>query len=643
MATRLMQTNFTAGELDPRLMAQNRLKAYFNGAEAMRNVIVQPQGGFRLRPGLMKVLDVLVNAADEYLPIAFNFNAEQLYLLVFGDLRFDVIIVDPTGYNDIFISSGAQPYTAAQLPLVNWAQSADTLLTVHPDVAPYRFIRISHSSWSVAAIPFTNIPNFDFGSGPEPVMSATRGWPRAITFFQQRLWLAGLRSRPQTILASKTGDFLNLDTGTTADDDGLDFTLDTDQINPIVNLHAGKSLQIFTTGSEFIVDPGAAPVTPKNVVVREQTRRGSKPGVRPGELDGATYYVQYRGRALRQFAFVDTEQVYKATNISIVAPHLIIDPRSLAVRKSSRLDDADFILMANSDGTATVFTSLREEEVKAFTLLSTAGDFRRVATSEGSPTFWLVRRNIAGVTKTFIERWRDDGLTDCAVFATRPAPTESIATAGQTVFNWNAGVSVTAIQVRRNGVTIDPTGYSVAGLPGASGTIILNTPAAAGDAIRITYPLAILTGLAHLNGLQVVAIVDGAYQQAKIVTAGAIPLDPPAETVAEAGLPFSWLVKTMPVENETRDGSTMVGRKARIVRATVRLHETKGLKVNGQVVPFRRTADVPLSPLDVPPPARSGDFRISGLQGWSDRAQLTLNNDNPLPVNVLGIAYTVQV
>lgn len=48
-----VQTNWTAGELDPAL-ADTRidLKAYVNGAEKMRNVVVIPQGGAVRRPGL---------------------------------------------------------------------------------------------------------------------------------------------------------------------------------------------------------------------------------------------------------------------------------------------------------------------------------------------------------------------------------------------------------------------------------------------------------------------------------------------------------------------------------------------------------------------------------------------------------------
>ena len=47
-----LKTTFTSGELDPLLQGRMDLKAYRNGADKMRNVVVQPQGGFRRRPGL---------------------------------------------------------------------------------------------------------------------------------------------------------------------------------------------------------------------------------------------------------------------------------------------------------------------------------------------------------------------------------------------------------------------------------------------------------------------------------------------------------------------------------------------------------------------------------------------------------------
>lgn len=49
---RTIQTNFTSGELDPRLKGRIDIKHYYNGGERVRNVNILPQGGVKRRPGL---------------------------------------------------------------------------------------------------------------------------------------------------------------------------------------------------------------------------------------------------------------------------------------------------------------------------------------------------------------------------------------------------------------------------------------------------------------------------------------------------------------------------------------------------------------------------------------------------------------
>lgn len=58
------QTTFTRGELDPRLVGRIDVAAYRNGAAKLRNVIVQPQGGARRRPGGIHV-DAACNIVSE--------------------------------------------------------------------------------------------------------------------------------------------------------------------------------------------------------------------------------------------------------------------------------------------------------------------------------------------------------------------------------------------------------------------------------------------------------------------------------------------------------------------------------------------------------------------------------------------------
>ena len=76
----------------------------------------------------------------------------------------------------------------------------------------------------------------------------------------------------------------------------------------------------------------------------------------------------------------------------------------------------------------------------------------------------------------------------------------------------------------------------------------------------------------------------------------------------------------------------MQGNSMRIGEITLRFLETTGCKVNGQTIAFRN-----LGPaiLDEPPPLFTGDHRMENL-GWErGKAQLLIEQDQPLPFHLL--------
>jgi hypothetical protein len=76
-------TNFTGGELSPRLAFRVDTAKYRNGLAECTNGIVMPHGGVRKRPGTRYVFEVKSSAqAQELVP--FEFNTEQAYMLEFG-------------------------------------------------------------------------------------------------------------------------------------------------------------------------------------------------------------------------------------------------------------------------------------------------------------------------------------------------------------------------------------------------------------------------------------------------------------------------------------------------------------------------------------------------------------------------------
>jgi len=78
------QSNFTAGELTPKLAGQVDFDKYANGLETLENMTVFPQGGVERRYGSRFVCEVK-NSADITRLIPFEFSVTQSYALEFGN------------------------------------------------------------------------------------------------------------------------------------------------------------------------------------------------------------------------------------------------------------------------------------------------------------------------------------------------------------------------------------------------------------------------------------------------------------------------------------------------------------------------------------------------------------------------------
>jgi len=168
-------------------------------------------------------------------------------------------------------------------------------------------------------------------------------------------------------------------------------SIDSDQLNQVHQVMSHRGLLLFTSGSEAAITV-APPITPTNVAIEEQTRRGIKRYARVGEVDGAVMFIQRGGAALRQFVYDELQQSWQAEIASLLAPHLIRDPRDLAIRKSAVQDDADLVLLPDPGG-VTVLTTLRSQEVAAFSRWEIDGEALAVAALANGRVFAAVVRD----------------------------------------------------------------------------------------------------------------------------------------------------------------------------------------------------------------------------------------------------------
>lgn len=650
------QTNFSTGELDPLLRARVDLEQYNNALAEATNVVIQPQGGLKRRPGLKHILE-LPNSGNESAGngvrlIPFEFSVDDSYMLCFVHQRMYVI---KNGALVTAINGGANDYlaisaiTSSMLDDLNWTQSADTLIVVHPDLQPIKIVRgASDASWTATAITFDSIPNYaftltitnpagtltpsavsgnitltasssvfvagsvgqyvnaspqgrakivkynsgtsvdaiveypffntsaiangswDYEAGYEAVWSAGKGWPRSVAFHEGRLYFGGSKSRPSTIWGSKIGLFFDFQIAEALDDDAVEATLDTNQLNLIVDIISGRDLQIFTTGGEFYVpQTGTDPITPLTFNFKAVSRFGMRPGTRVESLESGTVFIQRQGKALNEFVFSDSQLTYITQRISLLSGHLLRAPKRLALRRSTATDEGDLLMIVNAtDGTIAAYSLLRSQQIVAPSKFSTDGEFLDIGV-DVTRIFTVTERVFDGSTKYFVEEFRDDIFTDCAF-----------------------------------------TGGAASGA----------------------------TGLPHGNA-DVNVITDGVPQADETVISGNVDFDRASTESYEVGLPYTVTAKTMPVEVRLQTG-TRVAWKKRITQVNAIVENTQHLRINDQPIPFRNF-DNPL--LDLPVQEFSGIKTLDGVRGYDREVAIEITQTLPLKMNLLGVEYKVAV
>jgi hypothetical protein len=628
--TRELKTNFTAGEVAPDLLGRSDLRAYDNGAAALRNVLIAPTGGVSRRPGLRHI-DALP-ASGRLIPFAFNTEQTYLILLTAGAIR-----VYLGGALEATI---AAPWTAAQVGQVAWTQSADTLLLTHPDVPPRKFLRLGIATWTLEPWTFftdadiVHQPHFKFAgdavtltpsgttgdialtaSAPvfaqghegvrlrvagrevevtdydsptvvaarvveelpsadatidwtEAAFSAVRGWPTTTAFHQDRLVIGGSRDLPNRLFLSKSGDLFNFDLGQGLDDESIAFSLLSDQVNTIRAVFSGQHLQVFTSGSEWMVT--GDPLTPTSIQVTRQTQIGSPTAryVPPLSVDGATLFAARNGRELREFIYTDIEQAYRSTDLALLSRHIIVNPVDQAYDALERI-----LYMVRADGQVAALTVYRAEGVSAWTLLHTDGAARAVAV-------------VGDVVYFLTERGGDFALEQ-----------------------------------------LDAALNTDAGLTG-----------------EVTTPTDTWAGLGHLEGREVAIVADGVVQPRAQVDGGAVVLDAPATRV-EIGLPYTHIVEPLP---PAQTGAAGAGQRIRPTRVIFRVLDTPALCADTgrglKDIPLRRIGSA-FALLDAVPEAVSGDVEV-GAFGWHHRGPRPLwrvEQDMPLPCTLLSVATMMQV
>ena len=252
-------------------------------------------------------------------------------------------------------------------------------------------------------------------SRKEDLWSTARGFPKTATFYLSRLYFWGTKSKPQSLLGSRIGQFFDFDTGEGFDDDGIFITVNTKTRNTAAAIVPARLLQLFSASGEFAISQ--VPPTPKNITPQTQTNHGTS-DVDPVEIDGSTLFIERKGRTLREFLFSLQEQAFLGSSLSFLAQSLINTPIDMAALRGRFDDDSNYVFIVNTDGTMAVYNVLRSQGIGAFTKWSTAGLINAVRVVDDEFYMSVTRNN-----EQFLERFDKSVLTDAAISKTQASST----------------------------------------------------------------------------------------------------------------------------------------------------------------------------------------------------------------------------
>lgn len=155
---RTLQSALNGGELSPKLRGRADIPRYQSGLELGRNAISMIIGGATRRPGTRYVATAkggYVRLID-FCPTVNGVLTGYVLELTDQAMRFYSAFARlENGGTPVEI---ATPFTAAQLPAVNYDQYDNRLYLVHPSHRPKRLSRASDTSWALEDVPISAWP-----------------------------------------------------------------------------------------------------------------------------------------------------------------------------------------------------------------------------------------------------------------------------------------------------------------------------------------------------------------------------------------------------------------------------------------------------------------------------------------------------
>jgi hypothetical protein len=515
----------------------------------------------------------------------------------------------------------------------------------------------------------------------EPAWSTLRGWPRCVSFFQNRLVFAGSPSIINGVWLSAVNEVFTFDDSQTLPDSAISYYPSSNQNNYMQAITAASSLLFHTnTGNYSTPVSVEVPFTPTNFVLTEHNKDGVSK-IQPVFIDNQIMYVDRSINNIKNMIWEFTQSKYVLNNISIPSSNLIKNPVDMAAFTDPGDIDGYYVIVINTDGTLAILQTLKEEGLRAWMPADTdtegvpnsvgmhgvfplqTDNFIKVASSINDCWFIVLRNSSIPILTAAIIGFSSanntltanatgvlQGLIQFTTTGTLPVTVPQINTTSYFYatttdgihFNVysnasNAALQINEIQILSAGVntnviswqqqliyTLEEIDFSV--LTDSSRIYIgLNSATVAAD-------------LTPLNSAFVSIVADGFVIPNQQVFNGTITLPQVSQNVI-IGLPYLSVFSPLPFAN-IQNGINLYSQK-HIRGFYIYYYLSLGIQIQGYDIPALAFDNVVL---DAPPPLVTGVYLFGIMEEWDPFSYtITISQANPLPMTILGISYDMEV
>jgi len=647
-----VQTNFTTGELDPLARARVDLKAYQNALETARNVICQPQGGVTRRPGSKYITELGGSPANGVRLVHFEFSVDDSYMLAFTNNRMYVfkdkaLITNINGSGNDYLTT---TIASAQLDAMCYTQSADTLIVVHEDMIPKKIVRgANDSSWTISNVSFDSIPQYAFTLTIANTSAAGTLTPSDVS------GKVTLTTQHGFWTTAHVGQYVNAEPQGRA---RIVERIDTTRVNAVVEFPFFDTSAI--ANADWELETGYEDVWssskgyPRTVTFHQGRLFFGGSKSRPSTIWGSKVGLYFDFEPVEGLDDDAVEATLDTNTFNAIVD--IISGRDLQVFTTggefyvpqeglTPITPTDFFLSSTSRNGSREGIRVQQLESGILFIQRQGKALSEIAYSDTQLTYitskisLLAGHLLKGPKRMALRRAvatdendlllivnEDDG--SIAVFSLMRlqnviAPSE-FTTAGEYI---DVGVDITDIYtvVKRDDNGTDKYYVEVFEDERLTDSAVTGTTATSLDA-------------SHLDGQTVNVLSDGLVEQDQTADSAVTFANPPTAS-SEVGLPISVEIKTMPVDPAIRAG-TRLGFKKRIVEVNAILYETQNIVINGNLVPIRTLG---AGALNSPVPDFTGTKVLHGILGYNNQGQITVTQNAPLKLTLLGLEYKVSV